>query len=76
MVLTCWGLAWGSHQSEVILDSLLSDQGFWFFKKFRINEPLVWVFVRKNQNYRITGSGYFRNMKELAVSMKESAKNR
>jgi hypothetical protein len=32
-------------------------------------------FVRKNQNYRITGSGYFRNMKELAVFMKEPAKN-
>jgi hypothetical protein len=54
---------------------LLNDQGFWFFKKFRIKEPIVRVFVRKNQNYRITGSGYFRNMKELAVFMKESAKN-
>ncbi len=41
-----------------------------FFEIFRIKELLVLVFWEKNQNQISTGSSYFRNIKELAVFMK------
>jgi hypothetical protein len=41
----------------------------------RIKEPLVSVLWEKNQNKKTVGSGYFRNLKEPAVFMKEPAKN-
>jgi hypothetical protein len=47
-----------------------NDRLFWFILYFRIKE--LWIFF---QNYRTIGLGYFRNIKEPAVSMKELAKN-
>jgi hypothetical protein len=47
--------------------TFLNNLQFHFFLNFRIKEPLVLVFLKKNQNYKSTKFGYFKNIKELAI---------
>jgi hypothetical protein len=46
---------------------------FWFFFKFQNQRIVGSGFLRKNQNQGIAGFGYFRNIKELALFVKEPA---
>jgi hypothetical protein len=49
----------------------LKNQQFGFFKYSRTKELLVSLLFKQFPNQRTAGHGYFKNLKELAVFMKE-----
>ncbi len=63
----------------VRLFDIFNNRNFQFLpKKLDFKDPLVlfWAGVRKSQNRRIIGSGYFRNLTESTVFIEKTCKER